>query len=42
VLDPREPDDHALAEFNSRVVTDPRVGAVMLPIRDGVTMACRL
>ena len=42
VLDPKEPDDHALAAFNRHVCSDDRVETVMLPFRDGVTMACKL
>jgi caffeoyl-CoA O-methyltransferase len=39
VLDPREASDKALAAFNDRVAADARVETVMLPIRDGVTVA---
>jgi caffeoyl-CoA O-methyltransferase len=42
VLDPQNESDHALAAFNERVVNDPRVEAVMLTVRDGVTLACKL
>ena len=42
VLDPQKPDDHALATFNTHVLSDKRVQVVMLPIRDGVTIACKL
>ncbi len=41
VFDPREPDDHALAAFNSHVAADSRVDVVMLAVRDGVTLACK-
>ena len=41
VLDPKEPDDFALVAFNEHVREDTRVEAVMLTIRDGITMACR-
>ena len=41
VLDPKEPDDHALVAFNRHVIADPRVEVVMLPIRDGITLACK-
>jgi caffeoyl-CoA O-methyltransferase len=41
VLDPQEESDRALAAFNTRVKNDPRVDAVMLTIRDGVTLACK-
>lgn len=39
VLDPQEPVDHAMVAFNEHVRTDPRVEAVMLTVRDGVTLA---
>lgn len=42
VLDPQEPDDHALAAFNEHVRNDSRVECVMLPIRDGITIASKL
>ncbi len=38
VLDPKEPDDHAIVAFNEHVRADPRVTAVMLTIRDGLTL----
>jgi caffeoyl-CoA O-methyltransferase len=41
VLDPKEADDHALVAFNRHVRDDVRVEAVMLTIRDGITMACK-
>ena len=41
VLEPKEPDDHALAAFNQHVLRDPRVELVMLPIRDGITIAVK-
>jgi caffeoyl-CoA O-methyltransferase len=41
VLEPKDPDDHALAAFNQHVLRDPRVELVMLPIRDGVTIAVK-
>jgi caffeoyl-CoA O-methyltransferase len=41
VLDPRDKDDAALAEFNRHVVRDPRVEVVMLTVRDGITLACK-
>jgi caffeoyl-CoA O-methyltransferase len=41
VLDPQEPNDRALAAFNEHVVRDARVELVMLPIRDGVTLAVK-
>ena len=39
VLDPQEPDDKALAAFNKHVAADERVEQVMLPVRDGITVA---
>lgn len=42
VLDPREPLDHAVADFNQRVRNDPRVEVVMLPLRDGITVATKI
>ncbi len=39
VLDPRDPDDKALASFNEHVAADGRVEQVMLPVRDGITVA---
>ncbi len=42
VLDPKEPDDHALVAFNKHVRGDGRVETVMLPFRDGVTMSIKL
>ncbi len=41
VLDPVEPDDHAIVAFNRAVVADDRVEAVLLPIGDGMTLARR-
>ncbi len=41
VLDPREKDDHALVAFNEHVARDPRVDRVMLPLRDGLTLAVK-
>ncbi len=39
VLNPTEPDDHAIVKFNDEVVADDRVEAVLVPIADGVTIA---
>lgn len=39
VLDPRDETDKAIAEFNRHVHGDERVEAIMLPVRDGVTLA---
>ncbi|MDP9073188.1 MAG: O-methyltransferase [Actinomycetota bacterium] len=43
VLDPANTSDNVVAirRFNDMVMADPRVDAVMLPIRDGVTFALR-
>ena len=41
VLDPKTDDDKALARFNEHVVRDDRVQMVMLPIRDGVSVAVK-
>ena len=41
VLDPKEPDDRALAAFNEHARRDDRVDLVMLPVRDGLSIACR-
>ena len=42
VLDPQEPNAAALAAFNNHVVRDDRVEVVMLPLRDGLTLAVKL
>jgi caffeoyl-CoA O-methyltransferase len=39
VLDPTEPDDHAIVRFNDDVLKDDRVESVLLPIADGLTLA---
>jgi len=39
VLKPEKRSDHAVDQFNKHVVADPRVEAVMLTVRDGVTLA---
>jgi caffeoyl-CoA O-methyltransferase len=41
VLDPKEESDRALAAFNAHVKRDARVEHVMLPIRDGITLAVK-
>ncbi len=41
VLDPKTDDDRALARFNEHVLRDARVERVMLPIRDGITVAVK-
>lgn len=35
---PRDKQTVSLAEFNARVASDPRVEAVILPLRDGLTL----
>ncbi len=42
VLNPQSESDHALATFNRHVKMDPRVERVMLPIRDGITIARKI
>jgi len=42
VLDPQAPSDHAIVKFNQHVRNDDRVEAVMLTVRDGVTLARKL
>jgi caffeoyl-CoA O-methyltransferase len=44
VLDPafQEPHHVAMRELNNFVRSDPRVEAVMIPVRDGMTIARRL
>jgi caffeoyl-CoA O-methyltransferase len=39
VLDPQDETDRAIAAFNEHVAQDGRVEAVMLPVRDGMTLA---
>lgn len=39
VLEPKEKSDHAISEFNRRVQNDAGVEAVMLTVRDGMTLA---
>jgi len=39
VLHPTDRSDHAIVAFNRRVATDRRVDVVMLPLRDGLTLA---
>jgi caffeoyl-CoA O-methyltransferase len=41
VLDPKEESDRALAAFNAHVRRDARVEHVMLPVRDGITIAVK-
>ncbi|HZP56367.1 MAG TPA: class I SAM-dependent methyltransferase [Dehalococcoidia bacterium] len=41
VLDPKEDDARAISEFNARVRNDERVRAVLLTVRDGVTLIRR-
>lgn len=39
VLHPHDRSDHAIVAFNRHVAADRRVEAVMLPLRDGLTLA---
>ncbi|OGW82651.1 MAG: methyltransferase [Omnitrophica bacterium GWA2_52_8] len=39
VLDPKDETDKTVAAFNKRILNDPRVEIVMLPVRDGITLA---
>lgn len=39
VLNPEDETERANAQFNKHVYNDKRVEVVMLPIRDGVTLA---
>jgi caffeoyl-CoA O-methyltransferase len=41
VLAPREKDDHAIVAFNEHVARDLRVEQVVLPLRDGITIAVK-
>jgi caffeoyl-CoA O-methyltransferase len=43
VTDPEENDENtrSMREFNDRVVADDRVDVVMIPVGDGVTLACK-
>ncbi len=40
-LNPVEPSDWGISELNARVVKDERVEAVMLSVRDGITVALK-
>jgi len=42
VVDPREPSDHAIVAFNTKVTADPRVEQVLLSVRDGVMLARKI
>ena len=39
VLNPEDDSDHIIHNFNEKLKKDPRVEGVMLPIRDGITVA---
>jgi predicted O-methyltransferase YrrM len=39
VLDPKDPSDHTIHAFNEKLKNDSRVQVLMLPVRDGITMA---
>lgn len=42
VLNPKEEEDFAIDKFNKYVVSDSRVEVVMLPVRDGITIAYKV
>jgi predicted O-methyltransferase YrrM len=42
VLDPREPTDHAVVEFNRNVYETPQFFTTLVPIRDGLTISLKL
>jgi len=42
VLNPQDSSDRAIVAFNEHVKKDPRVEAVMLTVRDGITLAQKL
>ena len=39
VLDPQNDDDRAIVAMNDALVGDERVDVVLLPVRDGVSLA---
>jgi len=39
VLDPESEDDRAIDQLNKALVADERVDVVLLPVRDGVSLA---
>lgn len=39
VLDPQDVNSRAIAAFNASVRSDPRTESVLLPVRDGITLA---
>ena len=39
VLDPQNDDDRAIVAMNDALVADERVDVVLLPVRDGVSLA---
>lgn len=41
VLDPQQPNDHAIVAFNAKVAADPRVEKVLLTVRDGMMLALK-
>jgi len=42
VLNPQEPSDHAVAEFNRKLYESAQFFTTLLPIRDGLSVAVRL
>jgi caffeoyl-CoA O-methyltransferase len=41
VLSPHDANAHAIAAFNKKILSDRRVELVMLPVRDGITLAVK-
>jgi caffeoyl-CoA O-methyltransferase len=39
VVTPEDNSDRNMAEFNDTIKNDPRIELVMLPVRDGITLA---
>ena len=42
VLDPKQPDDHAIVAFDAHVRADARISHVLLTVRDGVMLIRRI
>jgi caffeoyl-CoA O-methyltransferase len=41
VLHPEDASDHRMVKFNDTIAKDPRIELVMLPLRDGLTLAIK-
>ena len=41
-VDPKDTDTIALLEFNRKLLHDPRIEVVLLPIRDGLSLARKI